>query len=103
MHRRRALPEGVYRSNCLVEALREYVRRWRAWARSGRPRAFEPHLGVRPSRLAPPWVPHFGVLERRGAAVVLLSFAPVRERALAWHELWRVLVFAGRWVEEELP
>lgn len=33
----------------------------------------------------------------------LLSFAPVRERALAWHELWRVLVFAGRWVEEELP
>lgn len=87
------------RSNCIIEAVREWLRLRRQWVRSGRPPGGEPYVWLRSSRLAPGWLPHAGVGQHVGGRWVMRSFRPVDRSPLRWWQLWRVVIFVGRWVE----
>lgn len=99
-----ACPGEVLRSNCILEAVREYRRLRRAWAAAGRHAGAEPYLWLRASRLAPAAVPHVGVACRGpDGTLAVRSFAPLDKRPLPWWRAWRVVVFEGRWTHGDDP
>lgn len=83
------------RTNCLVWALRQFVRAHRDWRRAGCPRGREPHLWLRSSQLAPWWVPTFGVDYWDGRRWVRAKWVPDDSRPLRWWQTWRKCWFAG--------
>lgn len=87
------------RSNCLVEAAREWFRLRSEWIAAGRPSGRRPYVWIRSSMLAPEWVPHFGVAQHASGRWVMRSFKPLSTAKLRWWQLWKVVIFVGHWVE----
>lgn len=87
------------KSNCVLEAWREYRKLRQVWIASGRPEGGEPYVWLRSSRLAPHWVPHAGVARHHEGRWVMRSFRPVDTAPLRWWQLWRVVIYVGHWVE----
>lgn len=83
------------RSNCLVWALRQYVWLIREWRTKGEPHGHEPRFWIRPSRLAPWWVPHSGVERWTGDRWEALSFVPDDKTPLKWWQVFRAVWFRG--------
>ena len=86
------------RTNCLIWAVGRYVRLEAAWLRAGAPRGVEPHLWVRSSRLAPWWVPTFGVAhwDAERGQWAREKFVPDDSGRLRWWQTWRKFWFPGR-------
>ena len=87
--------DGKLRSNCIVEALREFRRRVAVWRKN--PQQHEPYLLMRPSR-HPGGVVHVlvGELDPKTDTVKVESFKPIKPVKHPW---WRPPVrFEGVWV-----
>lgn len=84
------------RSNCIAWALQAYVRHLAAWLRAGRPAGFEPHIVLRPSRVAPWWVCHWQVERWDGFGWIREGFGPVDKSRLRWWQMHRTIWFLGR-------
>lgn len=84
------------RSNCIVEALREFSRRMSEWRKN--PSLHEPYLLARPSR-HPGGILHVlvGELDPAADTVSVESFKPTKPVNHAW---WNPpLRFEGQWVK----
>lgn len=81
------------RSNCLLFAVPEFLRRVRAWVAMGKPKHDRPKISIMPSVLAPPWVPHFQVT---GGGKPGLEFVPLNAERLRWWQLPVAILFPGR-------
>ncbi len=81
--------------NCVVFAVRLYVRRVRRWRRAGMPKGQEPYLLFRPSRSNPRWIPHTLVGVWRGGRMQVVSYKPTRPEDVRWWNAWRRWRFDG--------
>jgi hypothetical protein len=90
-------------SNCLIFALRGYIRAVRAWAASGKPRGQQPQIIVEPSDLAPSWVPRCTLTEATPTGRTTSRFAPLSLRRLRGWRVLRVLWFRGHVQSHDEP
>lgn len=88
-------------NNCFIWSLTEYLRALAAWGQSGYPKGQEPSWGLRCSRLAARWVPHWyvGRYDPELDVIRVRSFKPLDKTPLRWWQLWRVFWFPGEVVE----
>jgi hypothetical protein len=88
--------------NCVIYAVREYLREKRAWRAAGSPAGMEPRLVIRPSRMAPDPVPTVSLgmpLDATGTQLEYRKFQPTDKRPLRWWQAWRVCCFRGAVVQ----
>ena len=90
----------MQRGNCVLYALREYLRAARAWASTGRQRDQKPRILIEPSDLAPWWVPRCTVSAVQDGQRVQSRFEPLSRLRLRGWRVVRVLWFRGRVVRE---
>lgn len=86
------------RNNCFFWAHVEYVRRKTLWLLAGRPKAHTPVIYLRPSDLAPDWVPHWSVayLDRYTYQLSeIVSYKPTDHAPVPWWKVWKTLFFQG--------
>jgi hypothetical protein len=84
--------------NCIWYAFWEYRAERKAWRKAGRPPGMEPRLIVRPSRMAPDWIPTCSLglpTDETGRHFDQRKFAPDDTRPLRWWQVWRALWFRG--------
>ena len=87
------------KSNCIFQAVKEFWKMHKEWVAEGMPDGGEPYFWVRSSRLAPRWIPHAGIAQRKNGRFIIKSFKPEDTSPLKWWQIWRVFIFVGRWVE----
>jgi len=89
--------------NCVIYAVRGYIRAMRQWAAAGKPRGQQPQIIVEPSDLAPLWVPRCTLTEADATGRHTSRFAPLSLRRLRGWRVWRVLWYRGRVVRDNPP
>lgn len=82
-------------SNCLVWAVCRYAQLQKEWLKAGQPPLQEPEWYVRSSRMAPWWVPSWGVQYRRNGRFIQEKFSPADKTKLKWYQAWRKFWFKG--------
>lgn len=82
-------------SNCLVWSIVRLIELQIGWLRAGRPVGYEPYWYLRSSRLAPWWVPSWGVEYWNGTRWVKEKFVPDDKTVLRWYQVWRKFWFRG--------
>jgi hypothetical protein len=82
--------------NCLIYAVRGYIRALRRWSAAGKPRGQQPQIIIEPSDLAPLWVPRCTLTESSPSGRTTSRFAPLSIRRLRGWRVWRVLWYRGR-------
>lgn len=82
-------------SNCLFWSIRRFCQLQKEWIENGEQKGYEPVWYLRSSRLAPWWVPSWGVERRVGNKIITEKFSPENKERLKWYQVWRKFWFKG--------